>query len=220
MKNQRGFTLIEILIAITIFFTLSYLAYMSVDGAFILSADVKKDEDFNTKVVRVIDRIKREMSNTFLTINNREDARVKTIFKSENDDIDKITFTTFSHLRMNFNAKESDQTEISYFGRSEKGNGYKLMRRESYFIDSKPEKGGRIREIASGVKEFHCKYYKTESEEWVDEWNTEGVEIGRRLPPYVKCKITFFTPLLDGDEEPREETYYFGIKIILKDPLK
>jgi len=221
MKNSKGFTLIEILIAITIFFSLSYLSYMSVDGAFVLSGDVKKEEDFNVKVVRVIDRIKRELSNAFLTKNGslNQDVNVRTIFKAENSDIDKITFTSFSHLRMNFNSKESDQSEISYFGRSDKGS-YKLMRRESYFINNKPEKGGRIREIADGVKSFHCKYYKEENEDWVTEWNTEGVETGEKLPKYIRCEITFMRPLLDGSNDPQEEKYYFAVKITLNEKIK
>ncbi len=217
-KNKKAFTLIEILIAMSIFFTLSYLAYSSVDGAFVLSAEVKEDEDFNLSMIRVVSRIKRELSNTFMLVYRGENARVKTIFKSQNDDIDKITFTSFSKLRTNFNAKESDQAEISYFGRRNDNNSYNLMRRESYFIDDKPEKGGVIRTIAKNIKEFHCKYYKTESKEWVDEWNTDGVETGRRLPPYMKCKIVFLRNI--SPEETKEESIFFSVKIILKEAIK
>lgn len=219
---NRAFTLVEIMIAISIFFTLSYLSYVSIENAFALSTEVKAEEDYTTDVIRVISRMKRELSNAFLIKKKKINARVKTIFKSEQEyDIDKITFTSFSHLRVNLNAKESDQAEISYFGRkqnSDEGRGYKLMKRESFFIDDKPEKGGVIREIARNVKEFHCKYYKNNSgdESWVDVWNSDGIETNGKLPEYIRCKIAFYPPL---DEDREAETYMFEVKITLKEPI-
>ena len=55
---NKAFTLIELMIAISIFFTLSYLSYVSIENAFALSADVKAEEDYTTDVIRVISRIK------------------------------------------------------------------------------------------------------------------------------------------------------------------
>ncbi len=220
--TKKAFTLVEIMIAISIFFTLSYLSYVSIENAFSLSDEVKREEEYTASIIRVISRMKRELSNAFLIRKKREDANVKTIFKTENSfDIDKITFTSFSHLRVNFNAKESDQTEITYFGRKherEEGKGYRLMKRESFFIDDKPEKGGVIREIAQNVKSFHCKYYKNNdgTDSWVDEWNTEGIETGNKLPEYIRCKISFYPP---DAENRKTETYMFEVKVILKEPL-
>jgi len=220
---NKAFTLMELMIAISIFFTLSYLSYVSIENAFALSADVKAEEDYTTDVIRVISRMKRELSNAFIIKNKKTDARVKTIFKSEQEfDIDKITFTSFSHLRVNLNAKESDQTEITYFGRKherDNGRGYRLMKRESFFIDDKPEKGGVIREIARNVKEFHCKYYKNNSgdESWVDTWNSEGIETNGKLPEFIRCKISFYPP---NDEEREAEVYMFEVRLMLKEAIK
>jgi general secretion pathway protein J len=221
---KKAFTLMELMIAISIFFTLSYLSYVSIESTFALSSDVKTEEDYTTDIIRVISRMKREMSNAFLIKKVKEDSRVKTIFKSSKEfDIDKITFTSFSHLRVNFNSKESDQTEISYFGRKhdrdDNARGYKLMKRESFFIDDKPEKGGVIREIARNVKSFHCKYYKNNSgeESWVDVWDTNGIENGNKLPEYIRCKISFYPPI-DEDRDP--ETYMFEVKVTLTEGLE
>ena len=221
---KKAFTLLELMIAISIFFTLSYLSYMSIESTFALSADTKAEQDYTTDVIRVIGRMKREMSNAFLIKKGKEDARVKTIFKASQEfDVDRITFTSFSHLRVNFNAKESDQTEITYFGRKheseDNAKGYKLMRRESFFIDDKPEKGGIIREIARNVESFHCKFYKNNNgdESWADEWNSDGIETSNKLPEFIRCKISFYPPN-DDDREP--EVYMFEVKVTLKEPIK
>ncbi len=220
---KKGFTLIEIMIAIGIFMTVSYLAFLTMDGMFVLKEDVQYEQEYTQNIIRVIQRLKREFANAFLLQYNKEDGRIKTTFKVEKEfDIDKITFTSFSHLRTHFNVKESDQTEITYFGKKmEDGDGYFLFKRESSFIDDKPEEDGKEYEIAKNVKSFHCKFYKAETEEWVEEWNTEGIETGRKLPPYILCDIVFLNYFTDNDfNDANEDAFQFSVKLHLKEALQ
>ncbi|MBN2694054.1 hypothetical protein JXR93_05285, partial [bacterium] len=199
------------------------LSYVTMDGMFALKDEVVKEQQYIQNVNRFIQRFQKDISNMFLLQNNKEDARVKTLFKSKKEFyIDSIVFVSFSHLRVHFNAKESDQCEISYFGEKDKDSesGYVIKRRESSFIDDKPEEGGEIHTVLKNIKSFHCTYFKTDNEEWVEEWDTEGVETGRKLPPYVNCELVVYRPITDEDDELTEESYRFSAKINLKEAIE
>lgn len=218
---KRGFTLFEVLIAISILGTVSYLSYFSMSGMFEMKEDVNMEQQYIQRLNRNIQRMQREIGNAFILASYKEDARVITLFEGKQEfDIDRITFMSFSHLRVHFNGKDSDQSEITYWGERDNSQpGYRLMRRETNRIDEFPNKGGAVHMIADRVKEFHCTYYKKESEEWISEWNTQGVELGRKLPRYIRCELIILPPFGE-DEESREEHYRFAITVPLTEGLK
>ncbi len=219
--DRKGFTLIEIIIAMSLLATVSFLSYLTMEGMFALKDDVIREQQHIQNINRFIQRFQKDMSNMFLLQNSKEDARVKTLFKSKKEFyVDSIVFASFSHLRVHFNAKESDQCEISYFGERDKDSGTHIIkRRESTFIDDKPEEGGEIYTVLKNVKSLHCNYFKTDSEEWVEEWSTEGVETGRKLPPYATCELVVIRPFSE-DEDLIEESYQFHAKINLKEAIE
>ena len=113
----RGFTLLEVMIAVGVLALIGTLTYKSFDGAYDLKQRVEKAEDRDQTVRAALDRIAREVSMTFLSehYDHKRFRERPTIFKGENSgDRDTLMFTAFAHDRLYRDAKESDQALIEY----------------------------------------------------------------------------------------------------------
>ena len=74
-----------------------------------------------------------------------------------------------------------------------------LVRRESRRIDESPEEGGQLTILVDDVREFELTYLDPLSIEWVEEWDTTGLE-ANRLPAQVMIRLVV-PSLLDPDDD-------------------
>lgn len=209
MTGKKGFTLIELLVA---------LAILSMLFAAVLQAltSVKKGGARAEALGNIyqmgrvtIDRITRDINMAFLVTDKKllgtsaDGAEVKTAFFGRSGGgLDAVNFTTMSHLKMYFNAKEADQAEVGYYTENDpEHEGLKvIMRRESPYIDGDIESGGASYIIATNVKKFELGYYDGRKFEWVDEWNSESAYNKDQLPRAVRVKVVFEHPYLKEKE--------------------
>jgi general secretion pathway protein J len=202
--NKPGVTLIEILVAMSVFALLGVVVYGSLSGSLIAQQNVEAVQGRTREVRVALLRITRELQSAFIVKNTNqvttEPLRSQTIFESKPDgSYTQLNFTSFAHQRTQADINESDQTEIGYLVRKAKdGPGMQLVRRESKRIDSKPDKGGVYTPVVNDVTEFEVEFYDFEKEEWVKEWDTANAT-GQldRLPPFVRVKLT----IKEGDDE-------------------
>jgi general secretion pathway protein J len=192
----RGFTLLEVLIAIGILASISLLIY----GAF---AGMKQTRD---GLLRVSDRyregriamtrISQELQSAYLSSHlpiNAQLAVVQTAFiGTRGTPADRVDFNSFAYRRLDRDAHESDQAEISYFSATDpKREGVTdLVRRVSSKLDLDPQKGGRVDVLATDIDLFDLEYLDALTGQWVETWDTrQAIGQAGRVPLQIRILL-------------------------------
>ena len=205
---KHGFTLLEIILAVTILALIGTMIYGGFSQTALNKARVEDDSDHSRVVHTALERMTRELTMAFVSthVNPSPDLRVvETAFigKDHGSD-DRIDFTSFSHRRLYRNAKESDQNEISYFVTEDPDDPKVrvLARREQNRIDQDPRRGGKSQILLSHVTEFNVEYFDPLLSEWVQTWNTEDMLAQpNRLPTQVRIRLSVEDPRHAGKIE-------------------
>jgi general secretion pathway protein J len=146
-RRARGFTLIEVMIAVSITAIVGAMAL----GAFQRSSAARQavaDQDERIGGARAaLGRMARELSSAFLSehFDRRRYRDRPTVFKGrDGGDRDSVLFATMAHTRSLRDAKESDQSVVEYFVDVDPDapGSYALFRREKVRIDDEPDRGG------------------------------------------------------------------------------
>lgn len=224
-RSQRGFTLIEIMLALAILATLVALTWGTVSSSFrFRTATLDKFDRYRT-VQQAMDRMSREISMAFVTnigqvaTNARGEVTYKTAFVGRNDE---LSFTSLAHVRTRVGEAASEQCEISYRLENQRGDDGEmhsnLVRREDAPIDDDPEEGGVLYALLEDVERVRFEYWDSTreiaGEAWVDRWDAINDHDGM-LPSRVRITLEVRHPLL-----PRK-TLEFSTQteIFLTDPL-
>lgn len=196
-REQGGFTLLEVLIAIAVLAMISALVWYSFYQTFKTIDLVRADADMLRQARQVTSRVPNELAAAFIPSIQSPTANVKYEFVAEDGTSgDRVRFDTLAHARLYRDVNESDQSEIEYFLENYGKEGlFRLMRREDPVIDDQPEEGGATLIMAEKVKAFELSWFDHQKDQWVDEWNTTRPEHANRLPYAVRMKLT----LVDTD---------------------
>lgn len=208
-RVRGGFTLLEVVVALSILALIGTLTFGAVSGA-LTTRDLLEAEDEVNQASRIaMSRLRRDLSLAYLTPNMGAVNTYRTQFVGQNGDPDRIWLTTLSHQRLYRDARESDQTEITYWTEEDPNDrdALVLLRREAPRIDQEPEKDGTIQPVAYGVKSFQLAYLDSQTAEWREEWDTNGADTPNRLPRAVMVTLTMLAPDPDDPEEKIEQTF-------------
>lgn len=143
----------------------------------------------------VMDRIAREIATAYIAkpLPGPDQSKIpQTIFKAKDESpINQLTFSSFSHIRVVRDAKESDQNIVTYYGKTHPKNSYvyRLFRRSKTIIDGKPEEGGLAQELLDNVVSLEFKYWDKRKTDWQRNWDTTQIEYGNQLPPMVQIRL-------------------------------
>jgi general secretion pathway protein J len=184
-RGDRGFTLIEVMIAIS----LAAVVMTIISGILISMLDnrdyLEAETDTYYTAQVIMNLMARDFQSAFFTKN--EETR---IFQAENssnlgEDMDEVSFTALSHFQWAKDVKESDQCEVEYFVRDipEQKTNF-LIRRLDTTIDEEPDEGGIEEELIEGVHSFNLRYY--DRNDWIDDWS---YETKFELPPIVEITL-------------------------------
>ena len=212
--RARGFTLVEVLIAVGITASMAVMtigSLRSLDNA--SEAARLQDERFAGARV-ALTRLTRELSMAFLS-DNFDTKRYRdppTLFVGRDDE---LLFTTMAHVRLYRDAKESDQSVVAYTLDSdpEHPGERALFRREKPRLDDEPDRGGRTDLVADHVTSLRLEYWDSRRKDWVREWTTRTSEHAKELPPRVRISLEM--ALADG----RTEKFVTEARIELRKPL-
>ena len=220
MTRARGFTLLEVLIAIAVLALIGGLTWKSFDGAYSVKARVEQAEERDQMVRGALTRLAREVSMTFLSEHyDRKRFRERpTLFRLRDGRREAdLIFTSFGHERLHVDAKESDQALFEYSIGPDPRDGSKrdLFRRVKPLLDEDPERGGEKAVLAEGVVAFSIEAWEPKDREWRAEWNSNGADRtgGLLVPPRVRLTLTV------RDEDGKDKTYTTQAKIFLTQPL-
>jgi len=208
--NNRGFSLLEVLVAVFILALMSLIIWQITNNAY-RGANNAKDYDKIYQYGHVaLKRITGDFASAYLIGPSFQGqlsdgtVAVETSFTGENQgDADMVNFVSFSHRRMIRNERKCDQVEVGYYvsecpDSEEKLNC--LMRRESAVIDTDSKTGGEEFPIAKNIKKFNLSYYDENKKEWRDDWNSKDPVYFGKLPQAVRVTISFPHPKEEDGE--------------------
>lgn len=199
---MRGFTLIEIMIAMAILAMMSVLLYSSTSQTIKGKDETVKKDELNHSVSLALNKMANDLQMAFI-LNNPDflgsEGRIKTVFSGKEDQLD---FAALSHARYFKQSRETDYAEVGYYLADDPEDSSKkiLMRRESKVLDDKPEEGGLSDPLVEGVKGFQLEYYDPKKKEWIKTWDSSQLEQSNRLPRAVRIEIKVENP---EQEEPQ-----------------
>lgn len=195
-SRARGFTLVEVLIAIGILAMLCVLIYGAFSNMRRTREGLQRITDRHREGRLAMQRIERELQSAFLSLNVPLEQRLLTrttaLIGERGTPADRIDFVSFAHRRLDRDAHESDQAEIAYFGSPdpEQPGVVDLARRVSPDIDVEPKAGGRVQVLATDIDLFELSYLDPLTGEWLETWDTtQATGQPNRLPLQIKVTL-------------------------------
>jgi general secretion pathway protein J len=185
--SEEGFTLIEILLAVsliammaTLVFGSLYVTMSAIETARAKSAD---EQIIRRTLSLMIDELavsESRATGPWMGINDQRDGQPA----------DSVAFLTMGQFRGADSAKDTELVRIVYTREGDRL--LRFSRRNLYGLtDESIEKV----ELATKVKGFNVRYYDGKSQLWLDEWDSRGKP---GTPKAILLELT----LLQGKEEP------------------
>ena len=219
-RAQGGFTLIEVLIAISILVLMMVIAWGTATQTMRAKKHFGAQQDRYREARAAMSRMVSDLEMAYLSSNeDRMMNETRTFFLGESSsDIDTLRFSTFSHQRLYADANESDQTVVLYYSAPDRDDHSKtnLMRRENRRMgNEKPESlPGDADVLFSGVSKLKFFYFDVRNNEWKDEWKTTSPEHQNKMPDRVKIQLSFL------DDDGKEITLSTQAKVHLAEMLQ
>ena len=196
--RERGFTLIEVLLALAIFTIIGITTVRTITQITNTKKIAFADLDNYNSLRSTISVIRYDLSQAFHVLRSELGEETQqaldrglqaphTLFDGRKNE---LIFTSLSHRVYYANLRECEQTEISYFLQKRRGSKYpSLVKRESEIIDSDLYQGGSVYTILDNVESLEFQYWDERSGKWQDVWNSDGGEFNDRFPLAVKMKL-------------------------------
>lgn len=221
-RQTRGFTLAEVVVSAAILAMMGTLVAGTFGRAMDARDHAERIADRYNQIRAAMLRMSREIQMAFLSEHRWcEEPRTRTIFKGSGASGGmRLDFTSFSHYKLNADANESDQNEISYFiGRDPEPepdgefNVNHLLRREQSRIDEEPDDGGIVQVLCEDVTSLSFEFYDAKEDRWEDEWDTTDSDYRGRMPMFVAIKLKA------KGSDGKEEQFVTKTRVFLKKPL-
>ncbi|MEJ2744777.1 MAG: type II secretion system protein GspJ [bacterium] len=197
-RGRRGFTIVEVLMAILITSVIAGIIYGSYMGGLRIIYASQKDMERTHMADVILDRITSDLACAFL----RADKEYLIFVGGGGDgeySSDSLTFISSNHERASRDARESTLSEVSYFLDPDGGDDLYILRREDPSLDDDPFSGGDTRIIGEGVAELRFEYNGEGG--WTSSWDSRE---NSSLPTAVRVSLVFRTEEAGGGEEGEE----------------
>jgi general secretion pathway protein J len=197
VRLARGFTLVELLVAIVVLSMISVLIYNAFASMKRSREGIERVDDRYREGRLAMARMARELQSAYISLHapiNTSLLIQRTAFVgSTGTPADRLDFNSFSNRRMDKNSHVSDQCELSYFGspNPDLSGVTDLARRISTTLDLDPKKGGRVEVLATDIDLFDLQYLDPLTGNWLDTWDTTQTVTGQpaRLPVQVRIVL-------------------------------
>ncbi|MFT4979397.1 MAG: general secretion pathway protein J [Myxococcota bacterium] len=221
IARRAGFTLIEVIVALGIMVVIGTLAFSTLSSSIQLR-DILEEDDALARSARVaLGRLTQELSLAYLSENGNPNTFQTVFVGREEGGGAALWFASTSHRRTYKNSRESDLTEISMWLEDDPDDDTHsvLLHRESGVIDQEPDEGGTILPLARRVTRFQVFYLDNQTAEWMDEWDSGGVEASNRLPRAVQIVLGLARPDPDDEDDFVEQIFIRTVILERADPI-
>jgi len=220
MRRNRGFTLVEVMIAVAILAVVTALVWSSFRQTFNTKTQIEANGSRYHSVRLGLERMAREITMAYLSQNEDTGQQERRTFfvGKHHGDVDELRFSMFGHQRLYADANESDTSQVVWFGDRDPEDRAKtdLMRRETRRLQNlKPEvAAGETDIVCDDVIKLKIDYWDSRDKIWRDEWSTIAAD-GQpdRLPSKVRITLTVY------DERRREVPFQTEVRIPMQEPL-
>lgn len=212
MRNGKGFSLLEVLIAVFILAIMSMMIWQITSNAYRGSEKTGRYNDIYQYARISLKKLTEDLAMAFLIgpamQGKRPDGTVtfETGFTGEDQgDSDRVSFVSFSNIRTIKNEKRSDIVKVEYYVEQCPDTEERtscLMRKESFQLDKDIKDTGSAFPIAKKVKRFNLEYYDPVKQEWRADWSTNDPVYMNKLPRAVRISIGFEEPRNEAEEMP------------------
>ncbi len=240
--RQAGFTLIEIVVAVAVLAMVGLIVFTatatSIRGRQVSSRMQERYQSARIAMMQMV----RDLEVAYLSTHRNLDNYPKTLFLGTDSRID---FTYLGHRRFVEGLKQSDQGAVSFFLERDPtpgARGQALMRRHKVPVDERPERGGVVETLATGVKSLRFEYWDPEAQDWKRDWRAEMSDLdpvhlpGSERDPMARMARAaealaggdddFMLPsrikirLVLEDETGREYEFESQARIYMREPFK
>jgi len=196
---KKGFTLIEVMLALAIFTIIGLATVKHLQQLSATKNIAMEDLDVYNNLRAAISLIRFDLSQCFHVRYDDLGAENKnavlqgapaphTMFDGRKSE---MVFTSLSHRVYYAGARETEQTEISYFLQAKPNSKFpSLMKRESETIDADLYQGGSVYTLVDDVVSLNFQYWDEKVGKWVEDWSSDNGEYRDRFPMAVKMMIT------------------------------
>jgi type II secretion system protein J len=189
-----GFTLLEVLVSMSILAVVIvavYEAFVSNVGSV---KAARQGEQVNQTARIVLEHLSQDLVSAVVTSPQKPDnvklGMVCEDKEEEGHTVDRIDFTSFSHVNGLGNGPTTDLCEIGYsLEKDPDQKGFILYRRDAAPPDDDLLNGGRKFQLARNVEALNFRFENTEEED-MDAWDTLAGEMKGELPSLVTIELT------------------------------
>ncbi len=189
--HERGFTLIEVMVAMTILAIIAGIAFTVVFGASKRSRVLAREIELRRVAAAVMELVVEDINGAFI----REGVLpffVGTDDFNQDDPSDRVAFITTSSLPVDPMSFSGDLAEVEYSIFVDGDGKRALFRREQSPPQTPDEEGGPSQEVTALIRSLNIRYW--DGSGWLDEWDsldsTSKSAYGR-LPSRVEVEMTF-----------------------------
>lgn len=197
-RPAKGFTLLEVLIALTIFTIIGVATVKHLQQLMNTKNYAFAELDLYNNLRAAISLMRFDLSQAFHIQYDELGAEAKqavlqnqpvphTMFDGRKNE---LIFTSLSHRVYYAGLRECEQTEISYFLQPRDRQLPVFMKRESEIIDSDLYQGGAVYTLVENVTSLTFQYWDEKTAKWVDDWSSDNGEYRDRFPLAVRATLT------------------------------
>lgn len=209
--RSSGFTLIEVLLAAAIFALVATITWSSLHATFKTEKAVSERTELQEVGTALLNKIREDLSQAFLV----ETPRSQTFFRGEDNlDHDKITFSALAHFPSKPEARESEQTQITYETESNPAEAglFLLKRKETAYLDGTEDVEAETMTVAENLLAFNLEY-GADGKSFRPVWDSKSIDQLNKLPKIVRLSMKL------RDQRGREEFFETVVDLPMSESL-
>jgi len=216
---KKGFTLLEILIAIFIFASVLSTIFISYTGTFSIIDQTESRASIHRMARIALERMREDLESAYFISEkgqskSEEGPLHSTPFIGKDGEIDgrgadTLDFISRAHLVFDEEENDTGIAGISYYVReNDKGDGFILYRSDTPEFAKAPEEGTGGLILCDGLFSVDFTYYDGDGEPH-DSWDSTEDEFRDRLPLMVAIELSF----IDKSNIERPAKFILGISL-------
>ena len=216
--HKKGFTLLEVLVALFILTLVISLVYGSFQGVFSNADHIQAVGDLYEMGTNCLNRITADLESIHVLTHPRykppdiDDEPdifriVGTLDSMDGTTFSQLRFTTMAHLQLN-QSPYSGIAQVVYYIQEDETRGNVLRRSDHLFPYPDVEPRGDDPVLCENVKTFELKYVSSDGEE-KEEWNSDSDDVKYSTPVSISIRLA-----VGDDESPQEFTTAVALPVV------
>jgi type II secretory pathway component PulJ len=219
-SGQAGMTVLEVVIAVAIVVAMMALAWRTLGTSSRASREYAHYGERDFELRMALDRVVADFEGAYLSKNEDENATHRRTFMRarKTGKVPEVAFSSFSHRVLWADARESEQTRISYEAVTDKDDPKKtnwIRHEQRRLSNENPDDEPADHDILlRDIEQVEIQFWDWKDEKWLDDWDTTTADGQKgRLPSRVRIIVTLPNP---GGDSMKLST---EARILLQEPL-